>query len=189
VASPTSKSISLRVENLARYYANLARALTETGISGSQLNEILSTRLQARCVQCDIPITSDEIEQVSLVEDPTQLSHPKLKRLRLGDCARDCCASRDYRILLEACPGVDWETIAAKAGDLMAAEQAATKEAERRRIKEAQYQRRRRAALGLLILTFAFLLLFVMRNGRLPFVKKPHKYEIDPASVGHQPGR
>ena len=189
LASATPKTIQLRVEDLARHHANLARALAETGISGGQLNEILSTRLQARCGKCAIQISSNEIEQVSLAEDTAQLEHPKLKRLRAGNCARDGCESADYEIHLAACPNVDWEIIAAKTADLMSTEQASAKEEERRRIKQARTQRTKRAALGLVIVVACFLLLFVLRHGRLPFVKKPHKYEIDPASVSRLPGR
>jgi hypothetical protein len=189
LASPSPKAIPIRAESLARYYANLARALTETGISGSQLNEIFSTRLRARCVKCSIELTSAEIEQVSLVEDTTQLSHPKLKRLRLGYCAREGCESDDYRIQLEAYPGVDWESIAAKANDLILAQNAAAQEEVQHQTKQKRNQRTKRAALGLLLIVFALLLLFVWRHGRLPFVKKPHKYEIDPASVSPRPGR
>jgi hypothetical protein len=177
------------VERLAPIYANLARALTETGISGSQLNEILTTRLKARCVKCDIQLASDEIEQVSLVEDPTQLSHPKLKRLRLGYCAREGCESDDYQIQLESCPGVDWDIIAAKANDLMSAQKAAEQEAVRRQERQKQIQRTKRAILALLTGAACLLLLFVWRQGRLPFVKKPHKYQIDPASVNPGPRR
>ena len=174
---------------MAPLYANLARALSETGVSGSQLNEIFSTSLRARCVKCDIQIASDEIEQVSLVEDTTQLSHPKLKRLRLGYCAREGCESDDYLIHLDAYPGVDWEIITAKANDLMSAQRAAAKEAARRKARQKQIQRTKRAVLGLMAVAICLLLLFVWRHGRLPFVKKPHKYQIDPASVSPQPKR
>ena len=189
MASSTPKIISLRVENLVRYHANLARALAESGINGAQLNEILTTRLQARCGKCEIQISNDEIEQVSLAEDTKQLAHPKLKRLRAGNCARDGCESADFEIHLAACPGVDWEIIATKAGDLMSAEQGSAKEEAHRRMKQARTQRTKRAALGLVIAVACFLLAFVLRHGRLPFVKKAHKYEIDPASVSRLPGR
>lgn len=167
---------------------NLVRTLTATGI-GSHLGEILSTHLYARCEKCDIQVTSDEIEQVSLAEDATKLSHPKLKRLRLGCCAREGCEAVAYRIYLEACPGVDWEIIAVRTNELMSAEEAEAKEEAGRQTRQQRLQRTKRAALGLLIVVFSFLLLFAWRHGRLPFVKKPHKYEIDPASVGRGPQR
>jgi hypothetical protein len=189
LTSAGTKFIPIRINGLAVFYANLARALTETGITGPQLNEILSTRLRVSCVRCDIHLTTDEIEQVSLVNDTTQLSHPKLKRLRLGYCAREGCESDDYQIQLEACPGVDWETIAAKANELVSTQKVAEEEAVRRQARHNQIQRTKRAVLAVLTVAVCFLLLFVWRNGRLPFVKKPHKYQIDPASVAPRPQR
>ena len=189
MASPTPKTIPIRVAGLALFYANLARALTETGITGRRLSEILSTRLQVSCVRCDIHLTTEEIEQVSLLEDTAQPSHPKLKRLRLGYCAREGCESEDYRIRLDAHPGVDWDSIAAKANDLILAQQADAKAEEQHQIRQKQKQQTKRVALGLSALIVCILLLFVWRNGRLPFVKKPNKYQIDPASVTPRPQR
>lgn len=183
MASSTPKLIPIQITSLALFYTNLARALAETGISGSQLNEILTTRLKARCVKCDIQLASVEIEQVSLVEDPTQLSHPKLKRLRLGYCARDGCESDDYQIQLDAFPGVDWETIEAKANALMSAQQVAARDEAACLLRRQCYRRTKRAVLSLLAVAVGVLLLFVWRHGRLPFVKKTPKYQIDPASV------
>jgi hypothetical protein len=189
LASPTPKTIPIRVAGLALFYANLARALTDAGITGRRLNEILASHLRVSCARCDIHLTTEEIEQVSLVEETTQLSHPKLKRLRLGYCARAGCESDNYQIQLEAYPGVDWETVVAKANDLVSAQKAAEKAAVQRQARQKQTQRTKRAMLALLAVAACFLLLFVWRHGRLPFVKKPHKYQIDPASVSPGPRR
>lgn len=189
LTSPAPKTSQIRVDGLVSFYPNLARALTESGISGSQLNEILTTRLKARCVKCDIQLASDEIEQVSLVEDPTQLLHPKLKRLRLGYFARAGCESDEYQIQLQAYPGVDWNIIVAKANVLLGVQKNVAKEEAERQKRRKQNQQTKRAALGLMAVAICFLLLFVWRNGRLPFVKKPHKYQIDPASVSPRPQR
>ncbi len=184
-----SKTVLIRVESLARYYASLGRTLAQTGVSGNQLNDILSSCLEARCVNCEIPISGVEIEQISLIEDTTHLSHPKLKRLRLGYCAREGCESYEYAIHLSTSPGVDWDEIAAKTNDLMSAEKIAAKEVDRRRIRKARNQHRMRIGGGLFILIVLFALFFFFRNGRLPFVKKTHKYEVDPASIWTPPPR
>lgn len=183
------KIILIQIESLSAFYLNLARALTETGISGSQLNEILTTRLQARCVRCEIQVTSAEIEQIALVENLNPISPPKLKRLRLGYCARDGCESDTYQIHLEAYPGVDWEVITTKANNLILTQKAAAKGEQQRQVRQRRNQQTKRAALGLLTLAISFLLLFFWRHGRLPFVKKPHKYQIDPALVRPGPQR
>jgi len=171
------------VEDLVRLQASLARALGETGISGGQLNEIFSTRLRAECAECGIQITGDEIVHVAVAEESTELPHPKLKRLRLGYCAREGCDSYYYRIHLEDHPGVDWTTVTEKAHQWNLAAKAAASEEEKRRVCQKRNQQTKRVVAGLFIVIALLLISFATRHGRLPFTKKPHKYEIDPASV------
>jgi hypothetical protein len=177
------------VEDLVRFQASLACALSEAGISGSQLNQIFSTRLRAECAECGIQITGDEIVHVAVAEEATELPHPKLKRLRLGYCAREGCESYDYRIHLEDHPGVDWTTVTEKAHQLELAAKAAASEEEKRRARQKQNQRTKRVVAGLSVVIALLLVSFLTRHGRLPFTKKPHKYEIDPASVRQPPSR
>lgn len=172
---------------MSAIYANLGRALSETGVNGSQLNEILSAALRASCGGCNIQLTSHEVEQVALVENPTQLTHAKLKRLRLGYCAREGCEATDYRIQLEPYPGVDWDIIGAMANDLMLAQKAATEAEARHRTRRLQNQRTKRTLVGMMIVVFAVLLFFFWRQGRPSFAKKPQKYKLDPASVSSSP--
>ena len=177
------------MEELVRFQASLVRALTETGISGGQLNQIFSTRLRAECAECGIQITGDEMVNAAVTEDTTELSHPKLKRLRLGYCAREGCESYDYRIHFEDHPGVDWATVTEKAHQLELATKAAASEEGKRQARQKRNQRTKRVVAGLFIVIALLLVSFVTRHGRLPFTKKPHKYEIDPASVRQLPPR
>ena len=165
------------------------QALSQAGINGSQLDEVCSANLRVSCTRCDIHLSQAEIEQVSLAEDASQLSHPKLKRLWLGYCAREGCESDDFKIQLAAHPSVDWDTIVTKANELMAAQQAAEKESARHRKAQKLKHQAKRNVLALLILAVALVLIFVWRNGRLPFVKKTPKYQIDPASTTSPPRR
>jgi len=183
------KTIQIRVENLVRFHASLARALSETGISGGQLNEIFSTYLRAECAKCGIKITGDEIVHVGVAEEATELPHPKLKRLRLGYCAREGCESYDYYIHLEDHPGVDWAKVSEKAHQLATAMKAEASQDEKRQARQKRNRRRTRVVAGLFIVIALLLVSFLTRHGRLPFTKKPHKYEIDPASVRQQPPR
>jgi hypothetical protein len=177
------------VDNLVCFQASLARALSETGISGGQLNEIFSARMRAECPECGIQITGDEIVQISVTEEATELLHPKLKRLRLGYCAREGCESYDYRIHLEDHPGVDWTAVTEKAHQLELATKAAASEEEKRQARQKRNHRTKRVVAGLFIVIALLLGSFVTRHGRMPFTKKPHKYEIDPASVRQLPPR
>jgi len=177
------------VEDLGHFHASLARALSEAGLGGPRLNEIFSTCLRVECARCAMQITNDEIEQMSLSEDSRQPLQPKLQRLRLGYCARGGCESYFYAVHMENHPDVDWEAIAEKAGNLLAATKPTAGKKERRQPIRKRHQQTMRFAAGLLIIAVLLLSWFVARHGRLPLTTKKHKYEIDPASVSRPPWR
>jgi len=187
--SQASNTVQVRVESLIRYYASLARVLSESGISGTQLNEIFSTRVAAECVQCGIKVSGEDMGLIAVAEEGTPLPHPKLERLRLGYCAREGCESYFYSIVFEDCPGVDWKNVAEKANNLVIAEKNAAREEEKRQTRRKRNRRMLRVALGLLAMVLLIVSWFVAQNGRLPFRKKLHKYQIDPASGRREPQR
>ena len=123
---------------------------------------------------------------IAVTDEEAKLPHPKLERLRLGYCARDGCESDYYTISFEECPGVDWGIVAEQARQLVTATETATKEQARRTAIRRRYQAIMRVVLGLIIVGSLLLCRFVLSHGRLPFVKKPAKYQIDPASTRHR---
>jgi hypothetical protein len=150
--------------------------LLESGLSGARLNEILSQSLRVECVQCGIQVSAEELQQLAVSDSPSGEVHPKLQRLRLGYCARQGCDSYYYEVHLENHPEVDWESVVRKAGNLLTDSKSAAG-------REHEHQKPRRlalfAGLGLLVLVaFAWLI-----HAHLLFAAKPHKYEIDPASM------
>lgn len=187
MVSSTPIDIPIRIEDLAGYYINLASTLTETGINGNQLNQIVTSSLHTSCSRCNISLTGEEVQQLTLVDDAAQLSHPKLKRLRLGYCAREGCESADYRIHLEPFTGVDWEALIVKANQLISSQKAAATDAQRRQVRQKKIQRSKRFAFGVFLCILTVLLLFYWWNGRLPFIMKARKYQVDPASVTRFP--
>lgn len=176
MTSGTSQTSKVRADSLVRYYGSLARALLESGLSGARLNETLSQCLRVECIQCHIQVSVEELQQLAVSDTPSGELHPKLQRLRLGYCARQGCDSYFYEVHLENHPEVDSEVVARKADDLLAASKA-------RADQEREQRKPRRLAiytgLGLVIL----IALAWLVHGRLPFTAKPHKYEIDPASM------
>jgi hypothetical protein len=171
------------VEELARYHAGLAQTLGEIGISGNQLNEIFSTHLRSQCARCGIHVTGEEIMSVVVADHEGKLPQAKLERLRLGYCAREGCDSDYYTIRFENHPGVDWGMVAAKTFEWLAAADIAAKERARRIAIRRRNRTILRVVAGVIIVCSLLLLRFIQAHGRLPFVKKPSKYQVDPAST------
>src|SRR5438128_11353271 len=107
--------VQVRVDSLASLYSRLAAALTEAGLSGSQMNEIFSKHVRAECGQCGIQITGDDLGRIAVTDATTEPSDPKLDRLRQGYCARNGCDSHYYCIHFSAYPNVDWANIRERA--------------------------------------------------------------------------
>ena len=179
--------LQIPVQNLVRFYIGLIQALNETGVNGGQLNEIVSTFLHVECVACRIRVSGDELEKVAVVDASIPLSHPKLQRLRLGYCAREGCESGFYSVCFANHPDLDWRLIAEKGASLAHANEAAERAEQSRQASRKRWRQRGRLAIGIAVIIFLILLQFVVQHRRLPFTKKSHKYQIDPASVGSKP--
>ena len=187
--TPTSKTVQVRIEDLPRHYANLARTLSEAGLNSLQLSEVLAMRLQTSCLKCGIQISSEELEQMAVLGEATELTHAKLKRLRLGYCAREGCESAVYSIHLDDCPGLDWEVILEKVDELGVKARAKARQDQRREGSRRRRQRMLRIMAGVGIAMILYLLQFIWSHGHLPFVKKTHTYKVDPGSMPPLPSR
>lgn len=165
------------MDSLIIFYQDLTRTLIESGLSGAQLNETLSHCLRIECVRCRIQVSAEDLERLTLSDAQGEALHPKLRRLRLGYCAREGCESFFYEAHLENDPKVDWESAARRAEALIAASK---ETAAQNRGQPKSRNLSMRTLLALLVLT---ILLWLMHSIP-PSARKPHKYEIDPASSG-----
>ena len=116
--SPPLKPIQLPVKNLVRFHRGLAQAMSNAGINGAQLSEVLSTRVRVECTQCKIGISGDELMLLTAVAEDDPLPQLKLLRLRFGDCAREGCDSQFCLLHLGDHPAVDWDLITRNAETL-----------------------------------------------------------------------
>jgi hypothetical protein len=176
-------AMQIRLENLVRLHAALASSLSETGINSCQLNEIFSTHVRAECVKCGMHITGDQIGQIAVLEEDASLSCPKLKRLRLGYCAREGCESYYYAFHLQAHPNIDWAAVIEKAHRFAIALEKVAQQEQKQQRKWKQNWLRNRVAWAMISIVAILLFRFVMVHGHLPFTDKPQKYKIDPAST------
>ena len=178
-----SNVVQVRVDSLASLYSNLAAALTEAGLSASQMNEILSKHVRAECGQCGIQITGDDIGRIAVIDATTGPADPKQDRLRHGYCARSGCESHYYCIHFSAYPNVDWPKIRERAERLATDAQSAAQEDATARAKAARKWRRIRLGIGVAVILILLLCRHILYYGYVPLLQKPHKFTIDPASV------
>lgn len=171
------------MEHLPHFYYCLAKALTESDVLGMPFDKILSTHVSVECVKCNIPISRSEIEEVLLAQDSSELSQPKLRRLKSGNCAREGCESADYKIHLAASIDVDWETITAKANDLLILLNTERKQKCLQRATRQRTQRLKRTLLKSLCIAAFLIAVFAILQIRFRSTHLPSKYQIDPASV------
>lgn len=185
MTAPSSTRLKVRTDRLAAFYAALARALTEAGLSGAQLNDLFAKSVSAQCAQCGAKVHGEEMGMLALAGPDAEPATPKLKRLKLGYCAGTGCDSYFYTVSLEPAAGMDWAPIVAKVerqtapleGEPRAVPQMALPATPRRKLLL-------RAAAGGLVILVLLLIRHVWSGGRIPLLQSAPKYRADPTTTG-----
>jgi hypothetical protein len=177
---------------LERFSAVLGRTMLQCGLPPDHAAEIFHNSISAECVQCGIEVSGSEL--LALSQAAPEDENLKLKRLRLGDCARQGCNSFYYRISFTPCSSLDWPILLTRIEtDLQRpaepAKSSATRMVFRRPAWLPSIPRRLWITLGLV-----FLLLIARqwhRGGRIPLLREPEHFRVDPApeDVGQQETR
>jgi len=177
----------LHLEALAKFAGHLVTALREVGVAGSDLRPRLDQSLTLECAQCGITLIPEDLMALSLpAAEPTAAASTKVERLRRGYCARNGCESYYYRLLLTPAPGLDWATILARTESLAAA---TADEESGRRTAVAGFSRAipwrllGRVAAGIACVAALLMLRQWMVGGRIPFLREPEPFQVDPASL------
>ncbi|MGE3310177.1 MAG: hypothetical protein AB7O66_09430 [Limisphaerales bacterium] len=98
------------VRELSRLGAVLVRELGTVGGSDEAPTARIERSVDAACLMCGIRVTGAELLSASLPftgEGGDGLSE-KVRRVRLGYCARKTCSSEFYMVRLLPIPGFDW---------------------------------------------------------------------------------
>jgi hypothetical protein len=183
VVRTAPKTVEVRIAELPAFYASLGRAVVMSGGAGAQPSQTLPDAVRAECSRCGATLTGAELCELTIVEEITNLP-PKLKRLRLGYCARPACESYEYRIHLAEHPGLDWQRILDEAGRSLASSSTDVT-AVKMTLTFARLRTIARSHPRSLVFALLILVLFglFLMGDRRPFGSKPAKYRIDPASV------
>ena len=168
-----------RQENLLKlrvFCQALFEAAQRAGMKAEEVSAAFRASLSAECVHCGQQVSGEEL--LALAHPATEDLTTKVNRLRLGDCARQGCESYFYRVTFQPQPSMDWSKLIHEA------------EALEPQLAQAS-SGRPKPGLGLWIpnkvlvaLAGLVLLLFLRQwymGGRIPFIREPEKFRVDPA--------
>lgn len=165
---------------LASFCGALAEALRQTGLGRDRIFVVFRESLVAECPQCGTRVTGEELFVLAQPEEGTDLN-PGLQRLRLGDCARPGCDAYPYRVSFKTHPEVNWTTCLAHIEKALSKQRPASGGS---RIWQAVLLRR----LGMLAAIVVLLLILrqLYLGGRIPLIREPEKFRVDPAPEGSE---
>jgi hypothetical protein len=170
------------LQKLAPFCQALGEALGRSGLAPDQALGVWREALTAQCARCGIPVSGEEL--FALSQPPGENPSPKIRRLRLGDCAHPGCESYFYRLTFRPHPALVWP-------ELLASAQAIQAELERpvsRRPTAADFAKAvlhcgftRRAAIALAVLLLLLLFRHWQNGGRIPLLREPEHFRVAPA--------
>jgi len=167
---------------LAPFCQALGEALSRSGLTPDQALGVWRAALTAQCTRCGIPISGEEL--FALSQPPGDNPSPKVRRLKLGDCACVGCESYFYLLTFRAQPPLDWPGLLAKA-EAIQAELARPLAAQRWTAALAkgflQSGLTRRAALALALLLLLLLIRHWHTGGAIPWLREPEHFRVAPA--------
>jgi len=179
--------VAVREEHLlqlAPFCRSLVEALRLAGVRPDKSLEVLRASLTGECVKCGYRVSGEECFALSQAAD-TEAMSGTVRRLHLGDCARAGCESYFYRLSFQRHPDADWVVILSQVQRIQA-EQAAASAAGRR---AARLGVARRVGLALVIVVLLLLFRQWYFGGRIPLIREPEKFHVDPASPGWETPR
>jgi hypothetical protein len=161
--------------------AALARRSLKTGGDSRNEESDFAAAFAGECIGCGIRIDGEELRQLAPDCGGKVAPDSKIDRLRKGYCARRTCDSRFYRITCIAQPGVDWDALLAmKDGYVSVPEEAAKPDS--RRPGERKWLLVGAATVALLVLLGIAFQYYA--GGRIPFLREPEKFKVDPLPPG-----
>lgn len=176
------------LQRLAPFCRGLGEAMSRAGLTPDQAREIWRAAVSGECSRCGILVSGEELFALSQAPSAPPPS-PAIQRLSLGYCARPGCECYFCRMTFRKHDQVDWPALLARA-DAIAAEQATPAG----KLGTADYIRgflriglTRRVGIALAILLVLVLIRQWYCGGRIPLVREPEHFRVDPAPETEQP--
>ena len=97
------------IAKLLTTFEHLVLGLGKAGFGGEKLGQLLDAKVQIECRRCQIRLSSQELLDINLKFG--SVLHPKLQRIKLGDCARAGCVGRFYKMKCLPDASVNWAAV------------------------------------------------------------------------------
>jgi hypothetical protein len=176
----------LPLREAAAFARHLRQALQSGGLAPDQLVEVLDRAAVCECVQCGIRLGAGDLVALGGDGTPDPALGAKAARVRQGYCARNGCASYFYRFTVQPHPGIDWPVVlglAQSAADQAASVAAAETRAQRAGQRLARWRLLLKVAAGLAVVVVLLVARQWMVGGRIPLLREPEPFTVDPKSV------
>lgn len=169
-----------QLPHLAAFCRALAEALRRAGVEQDGVFVVFHESVAAECLQCGAHVPGEELFVLSQPEADSDMN-TDLRRLRLGYCAKAGCNSLQYRLSFGTRENLNWHSCLTQADRFL------------RRGKAIGRTSRIEAARRLLILLVVVALLFLLRQlyygGRIPLIREPEEFRVDPFPAQYEPAR
>jgi hypothetical protein len=167
---------------LARFCALLRQRLAESGIRESVWRQAILDSAGAECTGCGQHVSGDEL--LDLAEPPRARDEKhKLRRLRLGDCARQGCSAYVYRLDFSAHPVLDWAQLVARVQEDLEPAGRRPRRRRARGIAAALWlptpRTALRAAASMALLAVVLLGHQYYVGGRIFLIREPEEFQVD----------
>ena len=172
------------IADLKRFSLALVELTTRCGGAKDKLAKSLAAAMSAKCVRCGTQVAGEELLALAAEDDKAP---PNLLRLRENHCAREDCASDTYCLTLQRHPGLDWTLLLLQV-ERIQEEQARQAAIQRESTRLAERAAHRGRTLRIALLVALGILLFLIRQwylgGRIPLLREPERFHVDPLPPG-----
>ncbi len=176
--------LDVPVEQLIETYQALIHALAEQGRGAEEIDSLLRHCLVFECVGCGIRLTPEELQL--LTAQGSENDPPRIRRIRLGYCARNSCDSRFYKISVQKPGQINWHAVFQRALQLRGEIASALSEQSSQEDQSPQNRRLRKRLLLALVLLLAALIVFLWRYRPWSIYVSSHQtspFQIDTNSL------
>lgn len=176
------------IRRLERVVFALVETAKRSGEGTDSRLGAMRTALSGGCVECGQQVSGEELLALADLSVGKEAG-ARVLRLRHGRCARDGCQSDRYRLTLLTHRDLSWEKLLAQGDAVKEAQVEETADAGNREAEPAARHRVSRATIvrASILVAIGLLLLLIRQcylGGRIPLIREPEQFRVDPAPPG-----
>jgi hypothetical protein len=173
-----------RLGRLADFCPTLLAALQHAGLSSDVSFLVFRDLVRAECSECHTKVAGDELYVLAQSSDGQDLS-VRIHRLRLGFCANTTCRSFHCQLTFQPDERVDWHACLARADRTVQD----LEDSRAGRGKRWRSELVRPTIIGVAVILILLLVHRLYFGGRIPLIREPEKWRVDPDPAGEAHAR